>query len=81
MQAIELRDRVVELGSGCGTIPLLMIRDSSPKSIIAVELQQDAVELLKSSIDLNLQNGVEKSALIHPLHGDIRDCLTYDLRR
>ena len=50
-----------------------MIRDSSPKSIIAVELQQDAIELLKSSIDLNLQNGVEKSALIHPLHGDIRD--------
>ena len=71
--AVKNGDRVVELGTGCGTIPLLMIRDSSPKSIIAVELQQDAVELLKSSIDLNLQNGVENSALIHPLHGDIRD--------
>ena len=71
--AVKNGDRVVELGTGCGTIPLLMIRDSSPKSIIAVELQQDAIELLKSSIDLNLQNGVENSALIHPLHGDIRD--------
>ena len=71
--AVKNGDRVVELGTGCGTIPLLMIRDSSPKSITAVELQQDAVELLKSSIDLNLQNGVENSALIHPLHGDIRD--------
>ena len=71
--AVKNGDRVVELGTGCGTIPLLMIRDSSPKSIIAVELQQDAIELLKSSIDLNLQNGVENSALIHPMHGDIRD--------
>ncbi len=71
--AVKNGDRVVELGTGCGTIPLLMIRDSSPKSITAVELQQDAIELLKCSLELNLKNGVEKSALIHPLHGDIRD--------
>ena len=71
--AVKNGERVVELGTGCGTIPLLLIRDSSPESITAVEIQQDAVDLLQNSIELNLQNGIERAALIHPLHGDIRD--------
>ena len=71
--AVKTGERVVELGTGCGTIPLLMIRDSSPESITAVEIQEDAIDLLKSSIDLNLQNGIERAALIHPLNGDIRE--------
>ena len=51
----------------------MLIRDNSPEAITAVEIQQEAVELLKNSIDLNLRNGIEKANLIHPLHGDIRE--------
>ena len=66
-------ERIVELGSGCGTIPLLIIRDCSPARITALEIQGDAVELIKSSIELNIENGVERAALITPLQGDIKD--------
>ena len=65
-------DRIVELGTGCGTIPLLMIRDNSPKEIFALEIQQDAVNLLSESIRHNLDSGIDNAALIHPIHGDIR---------
>lgn len=65
-------ERIVELGSGCGTIPLLMIRDSSPASITALEIQNEAVELLQKSLIMNIENGIDKASLITPLHGDIR---------
>lgn len=66
-------ERIVELGSGCGTIPLLTIRDSSPASITALEIQEEAVELLQKSLSYNLENGIDKASLITPLHGDIRE--------
>lgn len=66
-------ERIVELGTGCGTIPLLMIRDASPANIRAVEIQPEAVELLRRSVELNLQNGIDRAALIEPILGDIRD--------
>lgn len=69
-------ERVVELGAGCGTIPLLMIRDNSPKEIYAVEIQEEAVELMQKSIALNLEHGAENAAAIHPLLGDIREIRT-----
>lgn len=70
---VKNAERVVDLGTGCGTIPLLMIRDNSPKEIYAVEIQEDAVELLNESIAHNLHNGIERASLIHPIRGDIRD--------
>lgn len=70
--AVKNGERVVELGSGCGTIPLLLIRDGFPKSIHALELQEDAVGLLRESIRLNLENGIDKAACITPLSGDLR---------
>lgn len=69
-------ERVVELGAGCGTIPLLMIRDNSLKEIYAVEIQEEAVELMQNSIALNLEHGIENAAAIHPLLGDIREIRT-----
>ena len=70
---VKRGDRVVDLGTGCGTIPLLMIRYNSPKEIYAVEIQDDAIDLLRQSIALNLENGIENAALIHPVQGDIRE--------
>ena len=66
-------ERVVELGTGCGTIPLLMIRDRAPASVTALEIQEEAVELLRLSLKLNLDSGIDRASLITPLHGDIRN--------
>lgn len=66
-------DRIVELGTGCGTIPLLMIRGCLPEEIIALEIQSEAVDLLKSSIAHNLGNGISAVERIKPLLGDIRE--------
>ena len=65
-------DRVVELGTGCGTIPLLMIRDISLREIYAIDIQDDAIGLLNKSIRRNLDSGIENAAAIRPLLGDIR---------
>ena len=55
---IKNGERVVELGTGCGTIPLLMIKNNSPKEICAIEIQDDAVDLLQESLRRNLLNGI-----------------------
>jgi hypothetical protein len=47
-------ERVVELGTGCGTIPLLMIRDASPKTIVAIDVQEEAIALLEEGVDFIL---------------------------
>ena len=66
-------DRIVELGTGCGTIPLLLIRDTLPGEITAVDIQSEAIDLLENSIRRNIDNGVERAALIHPVLGDIKE--------
>lgn len=65
-------ERVVELGTGCGTIPLLMVRDHQPKSITAIDIQEEAIDLLKQSIAHNLNMGIENAGLILPMLGDIK---------
>ncbi len=69
-------DRIVELGTGCGTIPLLLIRDTAPQGITAVDIQPEAIELLENSIRRNINNGIERAALIHPVLGDIKEIYT-----
>ena len=71
--AVKNGERVVELGTGCGTIPLLMIRNNSPVEIYAVEIQQEAVDLLKESLKHNLGSGIEAASVIKPMLADIRD--------
>ena len=53
------KDRVCDYCSGCGIIALLMIRDYSPAYVAALEIQQNAAELMeiskqKSGIDLDI---------------------------
>lgn len=65
-------DKAVELGTGCGTIPLLWTRDNPPSEIAAVELQQEAVDLLKKSILLNKENGIDSVTAVTPVLCDLR---------
>ncbi|WP_316607869.1 methyltransferase [uncultured Ruminococcus sp.] len=71
--AVKNGERVVELGTGCGTIPLLLIRDRDPQSIHALEIQEDAISLFRESLRLNLDSGIEKTSCITPILGDLRN--------
>ena len=46
------RDTVCDFGTGCGIIPFCWLRDGV-KQVHAVELQQDACEMLRRSVALN----------------------------
>ena len=71
--AVKRGERVAELGTGCGAIPLLMIRDERPARIDALDIQPEAIDLLRSSIALNIGNGIDAAGIIDPILGDIRD--------
>ena len=70
---VKKGERVVELGTGCGAIPLLMIREGSPEYIRAIDIQPEAVEQLKLSIERNTDKGIARASLIQPILGDIKD--------
>lgn len=46
-------DRACELGTGCGAIPLIWSRNNIPKSVDAVDIQNEACSMLERSIMLN----------------------------
>lgn len=56
-----------DLGSGCGIIPFLMLQNNRNIKVTAVDIQKDAVELIKSAVE---ENGVEDS--IFPLNCDLK---------
>lgn len=43
------RDRAVDLGTGCGIIPLLWLRDNTVKNVAGVDIQSEACMLTESS--------------------------------
>ena len=65
-------ERVVELGTGCGTIPLLIIRDRAPREIYAIDIQKEAIDLLTAGIRYNLDKGINGADRIIPILGDIK---------
>ncbi len=50
------KDIACELGSGCGAIPLIWSREDAPKSVAAVEIQENACSMLRRSIEINHLN-------------------------
>lgn len=60
-------DEACDLGTGCGIIPMLWCRSDAPKSITAVDIQPDAVELVQKSVELNGLQG-----RVTPLEHDLR---------
>lgn len=45
--------KAVDLGTGCGTIPLLWSRSDKTTSITAVELQPEGADMARRSVELN----------------------------
>ena len=66
------RDKVIELGTGCGTIPLLMKKDNTNLEITAVDIQSDACSMLERSVELNnLQNITVINSDLNELKGKV----------
>lgn len=54
------KDIVCDLCTGCGIIPLLFCKKDPPQKIYAIDIQEEAIDLLKMSIaDNNLDNIIE----------------------
>lgn len=62
------RKKCVDLGTGCGTIPLLWLRDNPALTIDAVELQEEACALTQKSIE---HNALQDKMTVH--HADLRE--------
>jgi len=51
------RDRLVDLGTGCGIIPLLMLRDGAVQSAVGVDISREATELAEQTVkELEIKN-------------------------
>lgn len=61
-------ENCADLGSGCGAIPLLWCHRARPGRVLALEVQEEALELMGGSIR---ENGME--GRITPVLGDIRE--------
>lgn len=61
-------DKACDLGSGCGAIPLIWAREPYPKKITAVEIQENACDMLNRSLELN---GLTER--IEVLNSDLRE--------
>lgn len=64
------KDRVCDLCTGCGIIPLIFCKKRPPKEIFGVELQQEAIDLFRQSV---AENGLEQR--VFPVHGDLTKSL------
>ena len=60
------KTKAVDLGSGCGTIPLLWARDNREMDINAVEIQPQADDMAKRSVQHNNLNN------INCINGDLK---------
>lgn len=63
----KAKDTAVELGTGCGIIPLLMQKHRPPKLIYALDVQENAIA--------QLRRGIEESSVsgIVPVCADLRE--------
>ena len=61
------KDKVCDLGTGCGIIPLLMHIKFSPKEIYGVDIQEQAIEQFNITVE---KNSLES---IHPIRADLKE--------
>ncbi len=49
----KYKDKAMDMGTGCGIIPLLWLRDEKQNSIHCLDIQENAVAQVKKSIEVN----------------------------
>lgn len=70
---VRSKNIVCDLCTGCGIIPLIFCKNVKPETIYAVDIQEEAVSLLKKTIT---ENGLEDT--VKPILADLRD-ITQDI--
>lgn len=65
-------DRLVDLGTGCGIIPFLMLRNKSLKRAVGVDISHEAIELAALTADeLSLDNFTAVESNLNDLKGKV----------
>lgn len=59
--AVAAGDRVADLGTGCGIIPLVLARQANDLSVLGVEVQESMAELARHNV---AENGLEGTVTI-----------------
>lgn len=65
---IKARDKALDMGTGCGIIPFLWLRDEKINNVHALDIQKNAYEQLLHSVKIN---GVEDRIKVYNL--DLRE--------
>ena len=47
------KDKALDMGTGCGIIPLLWLRDEKQSGVHCLDIQENAIEQVKASIEIN----------------------------
>ncbi len=66
--APKKHENVMEFGAGCGAISLIWCRNTPPKSVTSVEIQQPAAEMMQRSVEMNGLGG-----RITVINADLKD--------
>ena len=69
---VKDNDKIVDLGSGSGVIPLLLAFKNNPKKIFGVEIQKPLVEMSNRSVQLN-----KLEEKIEIINADISNVMDY----
>lgn len=62
------KDVVLDLGTGCGIIPMILTRDFCPKKVYGVDIQEKAIEQFK----LSVQNSEYENEIV-PILCDLKE--------
>lgn len=66
-------DKMVDLGTGCGIIPLLMLRDGNLKTAVGVDISDEATDLAqKTKQELNLEKFTVINSDLKDLKGKVQ---------
>lgn len=49
----KYKDKALDMGTGCGIIPMLWLRDEKQTDVHCLDIQENAIEQVKASIEIN----------------------------
>lgn len=55
--SVKARDKAIDMGTGCGIIPLLWLRDKNINGVSCLDIQKNAYEQVLHSVEINNLDG------------------------
>ena len=62
-------DRLIDLGTGCGIIPFLMLRDGNLKTAVGIDISAEAISLAAKTAE---ENGVDRFTAVNADLNDLK---------